>query len=196
MRAVTRDEIPSLEAYERARDAERARMIEVRRRRRVALGDLVSLGFENRQTVIYQVCEMMRAERMVEAHRIDEELAVYNDLLPAPGQLSSTLFIEVPDQSQIRTVLNRLVGVDEHVSLVVGDHVVPGESEPGRSMLEKTASVHYVRWTLPEEARRQMRAGDVPVAFVCDHPNYAVRAVLDAAQVRELVGDLEADSAS
>ncbi len=192
MRPVTRDEIPTLEAYEARRDAERVRMIGVRRRRRVALGDLVSLGFENRETVLYQVCEMMRAERMTEAHRLDEELEVYNDLLPAAGQLSCTLFIEVPDPSQIRTVLNRLVGVDEHVSLVVGDAVVPGESEPGRSMLEKTASVHYVKWTLPEEARRHIVAGDRPVAIVCDHPNYSARADLAPEQLAELARDLEA----
>lgn len=192
MRPVTRDEIPTLERYEARRNEVRAEMIRVRARRRVALGDLVSLGFENRETVLYQVCEMMRAEHMVEPHRLDEELAVYNDLLPASGQLSCTLFIEVPDPAQIRTVLNRLVGVDEHVSVRVGDTVVKGESEPGRSMLEKTASVHYVKWTLPEEAQRHLRAGDRPVEIVCDHPAYAARTLLSAEQVAELARDLSA----
>lgn len=191
MKPVTRDELPTLERYEERRGEIRATMIRVRARRRVALGDLVSLGFENRETVLYQVCEMMRAERMVEPGRLEDELVVYNDLLPAPGQLSCTLFIEVPDQSQIRTVLNRLVGVDEHVFLRVGDTIVAGESEPGRSMLEKTASVHYVKWTLPAEAQRHLRAGDVAVEIGCDHPNYAVRTLLSPEQVAELARDLE-----
>ncbi len=191
MRPVTRGEIPPLADYEARREGIRAQMIQVRRRRRVQLGDLVSLGFENRETVLYQVCEMMRAERMVEPHRIDDELEVYNDLLPAPGQLSCTLFIEVPDQSGIRAVLNRMVGVDEHVCLKVGEAVVQGESEPGRSMLEKTASVHYVKWTLPGEVARHLRAGDQPVEIYCDHPSYQARATLLPEQVGELAKDLE-----
>lgn len=191
MRPVTREELPTLDEYEKRRDEVRAAMIRLRGRRRIDLGDVVSLGFENRETVRYQVCEMMRAEHMAEAHRLDSELEVYNDLLPGANQLSCTLFIEVPDQSQIRAVLNRMVGVDEHVVLEVGDDAVPGESEPGRSMLEKTASVHYVKWTLPETAAQHLRAGDREVAIRCDHPNYRVRTVLTQEQVAELAKDLE-----
>ncbi|MCL6595260.1 MAG: DUF3501 family protein [Firmicutes bacterium] len=191
MRPVTRDEIPDLDEYEARREAVRAEMIRVRARRRVELGELVSLGFENRDTVRYQVCEMMRAERIRDERRLMEELEVYNDLIPGPGQLSCTLFIEVPDQSQIRTVLNRMVGVDEHLTLRVGDVAVPGESEPGRSTLEKTASVHYVKWTLPPEAQRRMRAGEGAVEIACDHPNYRRSVMLTPAQVAELARDLD-----
>jgi hypothetical protein len=191
LRPVTRDEIPDLDEYEARREAVRAEMIRVRARRRVELGELVSLGFENRDTVRYQVCEMMRAERIRDERRLMEELEVYNDLIPGPGQLSCTLFIEVPDQSQIRTVLNRMVGVDEHLTLRVGDVAVPGESEPGRSTLEKTASVHYVKWTLPPEAVRRMRAGEGAVEIACDHPNYRRSVTLTPGQVAELARDLD-----
>jgi hypothetical protein len=191
MRPVTLDELPTLDDYEQRRNAIRAEMIRLRGRRRIQLGELVSLGFENRDTVRYQVCEMMRAEHIRDRARLLDELEVYNDLIPAPGQLSCTLFIEVPDQSQIRTVLNRLVGVDEALTLRVGDIAVPGESEPGRSTLEKTASVHYVKWTLPPAARAHFQAGDAPVEITSEHPNYRRGVVLTSEQVAELARDLE-----
>lgn len=190
MERVRLSEIPSLEDYEAERDAIRAGMIRLRRRRRVALGEMVSLAFENRQTVHYQVCEMMRAEHIQEPARLGEEIEVYNELIPAPGQLSCTLFIEVPDQTQIRAVLNRLVGVDEALVLRVGDIAVRGESEPGRSTLEMTASVHYVRWTLAPEAQALLRRGGAQVEIVCEHPAYRRGVVLTAEQVAELAQDL------
>lgn len=190
MQAVTVADIPNLAAYEANRGAIRAEMIQVRRRRRVLLGEMVSLAFENTRTAQYQVCEMMRAEHIEDAARLQEEIEVYNELIPGPGQLSCTLFIEVPDQSQIRTMLNRMIGVDEALTLRVGDIAVPGESEPGRSTLDKTASVHFVRWTLPPEAQERIKAADAVVEITCDHPNYRRQAVLTSEQVAELARDL------
>lgn len=195
MRPVTRADIPSLERYIERRPEIRKAMIALRNRRRVALGELVSLSFENRDTVTYQICEMMRIEHITDPIKLGDEIVTYNDLIPKAGQLSATLFIEVPDQSLVREVLNRLVGVDEHLTLYVDGIAVPGESEPGRSTAEKTASVHYVKFTLPEPAQERLRAaaaGDtaVQVELVSDHPRYRRQAVLTQEQLRELAQDL------
>jgi hypothetical protein len=189
MQPVTREDLPGLEEYLRQRDETRRRIIELRRRRRVPLGELVSLSFENRETVIYQICEMMRIEHITDPVRLQEEIDIYNDLIPAQGQLSATLFIEVPDQSQIREVLNRMVGVDEHLILAVDEVEVPGQSEPGRSTAEKTASVHYVKFDLPPEAQARWREGGAHVEIRCDHPRYRRLAVLTPEQVQALAED-------
>lgn len=199
MQPVTRQDIPSLASYDQHRDEVRREMIALRKRRRIALGELVSLAFENRETVTYQICEMMRIEHITDPLKLGDEILTYNDLVPKDGQLSATLFIEVPDQSQVREVLNRLVGVDEHLTLYVDGIAIPGESEPGRSTEEKTASVHYVRFTLPQSARERFlgtrrEASGVTVELASDHPRYRRQAVLTSAQVEELARDLADDA--
>lgn len=195
MQPVTRADIPSLETYRAHRDEVRTKMIALRKERRVELGELVSLAFENRETVTYQVCEMMWIERIQDAVKLGEEILTYNDLIPGAGQLSATLFIEVPDPGQVRDTLNRLVGVDEHLTLYVDGLPTPGESEPGRSTEEKTASVHYVKFTLSAEAQARLAraaSGDdgVTVELTSDHPRYRRQRVLSARQVQQLAQDL------
>ncbi len=199
MQPVTRADIPSLEGYLAHRDDIRRSMIALRNRRRVALGELVSLAFENRETVAYQICEMMRIEHITDPVKLGEEILTYNDLIPKERELSATVFIEVPDPSQVRGVLNRLVGVDEHLTLYVDGIAVVGESEPGRSTEEKTASVHYVKFALPEEARDRLGAAarggrDVVVELASDHPRYRRQTVLTAEQVAELARDVVGDT--
>lgn len=181
----------SLAAYDAKRDDIRKHMIEVRRRRRVQIGPRVSLGFENRETVIYQVHEMLHAERISEPARIEEELATYNDLLPNQNELSATLFIEVPDAAVIRETLNLMIGVDELVRLRLGDWRGTGQSEPGRSTLEKTASVHYVRFPLGAKGAQRLREASLEdVEFEIDHPHYTARTGLHDAQLKELQADV------
>jgi len=92
---LTLDDIADLRAYERDRDAYRRQVIELKQRRRVAVGPIVSLVFENRETMRSQIQEMARAEKMVSDEQIQKELDVYNALIPEPGELSATLFIEL-----------------------------------------------------------------------------------------------------
>lgn len=199
MEKVTRKDIPSLETYVAHRDEVRREIIALRKRRRVSLGELVSLSFENRETVTYQICEMMRIEHITDPVKLGEEILTYNDLIPKASQLAATLFIEVPDPSQVRDVLNRLVGVDEHLVLYVDGIAVPGESEPGRSTEEKTSSVHYVRFTLPDAVRERFlqvagASGGASVELASDHPRYRRQATLTSVQVEELARDLAGDA--
>jgi hypothetical protein len=131
LRKVRLDEVLDIAQYERVREAERARLIELKRPRRIGLGENLTLLFENHDTVLFQVQEMMRAERIVLPERIQDEIDTYNALVPDPGQLSGTLFIEIEGISamttaEMRTAVNRFRGIqDGHVSLVVGDLVRP-----------------------------------------------------------------------
>src|SRR5436190_6284010 len=115
MRAIALDDIIGRERYGEARVTVRKRVIAHKRARRVAVGDRLSLVFEDRATIWYQVQEMLWVENIADLDAIREELAVYNQLLPGPAELSATLLVEIEDQSRMRPELTRLIGIDEHV---------------------------------------------------------------------------------
>ena len=129
MRPIGPAEILNLYDYERVRHARREAVIVLKADRRVGVGRYLSFVFENRETVWFQIQEMIRAERIVDEDKIADELAVYNTLLPRPGELAATMFIEIGDAAQIKPVLDTLLGIDTggHVRLQVGDHVIVGD---------------------------------------------------------------------
>lgn len=192
MRPVTPAEILNLYEYEKVREARRRSVIALKTERRVGVGRYLSFVFENRETVWFQIQEMIRAERLVDEGRIAEEVEVYNTLLPRPGELAATMFIEIGETAQIRPVLDTLLGVDvgDHVRLEVGPHVVPGAFEAGHSdeELGKLSAVHFVRFALPAAARRAF--ADAQVALVVNHPGDRGRTVLTPAVRRRLAEDL------
>src|SRR6266567_1563348 len=110
MRKLTVDDILDGRAYERERDEIRASIIAMKRRRRVALGELVTVVFENTETMRWQVMEMARAERMLHDEQIAREVATYNELVPDDGELSATLFLELKSEAELREWLGALVG--------------------------------------------------------------------------------------
>ena len=192
MRPVTPAEILNLYEYEKERDARRRAVIALKTERRVGVGRYLSFVFENRETVWFQIQEMIRAERIVDEGRIAEEVEVYNTLLPRPGELAATMFIEIGETAQIKPVLDTLLGVDvgDHVRLEVGPHVVPGVFEAGHSDedLGKLSAVHFVRFALPPAARRAF--ADAEVTLIVDHPGDRGRTVLTPAVRRRLAEDL------
>lgn len=192
MRRVDPAEILNLHEYEKVREARRARIIALKAARRVQVGRYLSFVFENHDTVWFQIQEMVRAERLVDEVKIAEEVDVYNDLLPRPGELAATMMIEIADAAEVRPVLDRLLGIDtrDYVRLEVGPHVVVGVFETGRSdeELGKISAVHFVRFALPAAARAAFAAAEV--ALVVEHPNERARAVLSEESRRSLAGDL------
>jgi len=141
MNKLILDDIMGLPAYEKVREKFRQRVIELKKKRRVPVGDKVSLVFENRETVIFQIHEMMRAERITHLDKIREEIEVYNGLIPEPGELSATLFLEIEDQSHLRDDLLRFLGVDEAVFLKIGTRKIQARFEEGRSKDDKISAV-------------------------------------------------------
>jgi len=192
VKLLATSEILNLVEYERVREARRRELIEMKRPRRVQVGRHLTFVFENRETVWFQIQEMVRAERIVDEAKIAEEVEVYNSLLPGSGQLAATMLIEITEPSQIKPVLDTLLGIDtrDYVKLTVGPHVIVGDFETGHSDEErgKLSAVHFVRFALPPEAQRIFASAEV--ALVVEHPNERARAVLSEETRRSLACDL------
>ena len=188
MRKVALDDIIGLAAYEKVRDNFRRRIIEVKQARRLAVGDKVTLVFENRDTAIFQIQEMVRAESITDLDKIREEIEVYNELIPEPGELSATLFLEIEDQTHIREELLKFLGIDQAVVLQVGGHVISARFQEGHAKEDKISAVQYVKFPFTEEALEEFIKG-APAELVIDHPNYRARAALGAATQRSLMED-------
>jgi hypothetical protein len=190
MKKIALDDILGFAAYEKVRDEFRREIIEKKKLRRVAVGRNISLVFENRDTVIFQIQEMLRAERITDLDKIREEIAVYNELIPNPGELSATLFIEIEDQTHLRDELLKFLGIDEALNFKVGEQRIPGRFEEGRSKEDKISAVQYVRFSFNAESRQAFIAG-VPAEIIIDHANYRASEVLSAAVQGSLAQDLE-----
>jgi hypothetical protein len=201
MRKVDVSEVKDLVAYEGVRDAERARNIEVTRHRRIPAGDSLSFLFENRDTVLFQIHEMVRMERIVDPGRIQEEVDSYNGLVPGRDELSATLFIEIPElarmtPSQVRMAVNRFQGLDKDgvIWLKIGSAMsLPARFEEGHSKEEKMAAVHYLRFPVPPAARMALADPSQPATLVIDHPNYKAQAAVPGDLRAELLKDLSAE---
>jgi hypothetical protein len=177
VRPLAAAEIVEIGRYAALRRDYRRRVIEYKRARRLAVGERVSLLFEDRETLRFQVQEMLFVERIRDPEKVQRELDVYNELVPGEDELSATLFIEVSESARIREELDELLGIDEHVLLVLGED--PGAErirarfDPRQLQADRISAVHFVRFALGPEAAR--RFGDPAVrARVCiDHPAYA-----------------------
>ena len=189
MKKVALEDIRGLAAYENLREKFRRRIIELKQARRVAVGDKVTLVFENRDTVIFQIQEMVRAERIVDLDKIREEIEVYNELIPEPGELSATLFLEIVDQTHLREELLKFLGIDEAVYFKVGSHSIHARFEAGHSKEDKISAVQYVKFPFSEEARMALIEGE-EAAIVIDHPNYQARALIERRTRQLLMEDL------
>jgi len=192
---LTLDDIADQRAYERERPVFRARMLAERRRRRLSLGPVITVAFESRDTIRYQIQEMARAERLSTDAEIQSELDAYNPLIPAPGRLCATLFIELTNDDDMREWLPKLVGVERHIVIRFSDgSIVRSEPEAQHAtQLTRehiTSAVHYITFALDETARTALASGGVNLLI--DHPEYRHEVELAPATIDEL----RADSAS
>lgn len=190
---LTLDDIADLRAYERERDEFRRHVIALKKRRRVPVGPFVTLLFENRDTIRFQIQEMARVEKILADEAIQAELDIYNPLIPDPGSLCATLFIELTSEEDLRLWLPDLVGIEQAVELRLdgGTTVAAIPDEQHESQLTRdttTASVHYLRFELTPEQVGAFEAG--PVRLAVAHANYAHEAELAPATREELLGDL------
>ena len=194
LRGLTLDDVLDLRGYERVREDYRARVMERKKHRRVALGTIMTLVFECLDTVRFQVQEMARVEKIISDEAIQTELDIYNRLLPTRGELSATLFIELTSEAELREWLPKLVGIERHLGITVdGDLVmsVP-EAQHAAALVRETVTpaVHYVRIPFTEVQVAAFR-GAAEVALVSTHPANEARTVLTRDVRLELRGDLE-----
>ena len=191
---LTVGDIADLRAYERERDEFRSRIIDLKKRRRVSVGPVVTLVFENRDTVRFQIQEMARVEKLISDEAIQTELDIYNPLIPEPGRLCATLFIELTTDEELRTWLPKLVGVERSIELRLDGRLVVTsvpEEEHDKQLTRDaiTAAVHYVRFELGPEEVAALRTGGAQLAVA--HPNYAYATELPEPTLEELRNDVK-----
>jgi uncharacterized protein DUF3501 len=193
MEKIDASAIRNLHEYETARPEFRRRVIELKSRRRVSIGPLVTVVFENRDTALFQIQEMLRTERIVDPARVQDEIDVYNTLLPDPGEIAATLFIEVTDPASVKPVLDAFIGLDEGRSLRlrIGEDEFFALFEEGHGREDKISAVHYVRFPLGERGRGALEAART-ARLVLDHRDYQGAADLSDATIAELIEDLRA----
>lgn len=192
MKPVERSELLALGAYEQIREHFRSRVIALKKRRRIELGPNMSLVFENHDTVLLQVQEMLRTERISDERAIAHEIETYNDLIARPGALTGTLFIEYDDPAQRRTMLERLASLRTSLHLWIGPerHGARFGTHFGEEM-NRLPAVNYLTFEPGAQAARLLRDAAVPVAIEIEHPDYPLKVALAAELREELARDLE-----
>jgi hypothetical protein len=193
MDKLTRDDLYGLEQYAEIRPEYRARIIEHKKDRNVHIGPVATLYFEDRQTIQYQIQEMLRVERIFEAAGIEEELAVYNPLIPDGANWKATFMIEEPDVERRRRLLATLLGIEDRVWVRVEGHdpvYAIADEDLERSTEEKTSSVHFLRFELTP-AMVEGASNGAAVSMGIDHENYNHRLEPVSGKIRNaLLADL------
>lgn len=192
MRPIVKSDVMSSGEYECARDALRRRMLVVKSKRRVPIGPIATLHFENRETMLYQVHEMLRAEgSWGRLGAIEEELAAYNPIVPAELEVSGTLMFEIDSAPERALWLRDLVGIEKHLWLRVCEGGPISATFDGSQIADdRISSVQYVKWKLGREEADKLRHGGSVVKLFIDHPRYVHESVLSEETRRELAGDV------
>jgi hypothetical protein len=190
MKPVARDELLELGAYEQLRERFRARILADKRSRYVPIGDHMTLLFENHDTVLFQIQEMLRTERITQEAAIAHEIATYNELVPGAGELSATVFIEYPNAAEREQMMVRLVGIEDKFFLAIDGvraRLVPDTrgTDPTRTM-----AVHYVKFVIGESGERALSRGDANVVLGVEHPEYRAETALASQTLASLRADL------
>ncbi len=193
MKTLTHEDLYSLEQYARARPEFRARVIAHKKSRLVELGAHATLHFEDRLTMQYQVQEMLRLERMFEPEPIQEELDVYNPLIPDGSNWKATFMVEYADAEERKTRLAQLIGIEKAVWVQVADfsrvHPIANE-DLDRETEDKTSSVHFLRFELTPAMIAALKAG-AALTMGIDHPDYQANVMPPDAVRVSLIDDFD-----
>lgn len=198
MRTVERGEVLGLAAYEEIREPFRARVIGEKKARRVFLGDRASCLFENHDTVLLQIQEMLRTERITREAAVLHEIETYNELIAKPGELSATILIEIPEKEERDRFLVEAAGLERTFVVVVDGVPCPGKVDPSRVDEGRTTAVHYVKFDLVPAAERRLRdvlekkasPSDVVVEVKATHPKLEASVRVPPTLVLGLAEDL------
>jgi len=179
------------------RPSYRAAVIDYKRTRRLAVGENITLLFEDRETLRFQVQEMVWVEGIALPDKIQHEIDTYNELMPADRELSATLFVEITEAAEIRPALDRLIGVDEHVSLIVGEEAgaaeIKAQFDPKQMEEDRISAVQYIKFALDEEAQRRFCDPNTLARVRVSHPNYQREAEIPPATRESLIRSLRSE---
>jgi hypothetical protein len=189
---ITRDDLMSLEQYAEKRGEFRAQVLAHKKHRQVALGPNATLYFEDRLTLLYQIQEMLRIEKVFEADGINEELEAYNPLIPTGRNFKATFMIEYPDPVVRAAQLEKLVGIEDLVWMQIGDHDkvwAIADEDLERATAEKTSAVHFLRFELSDAMAEDLKSGaDWNIGV--QHPVYTYEVAVDGETRSSLLKDL------
>jgi hypothetical protein len=189
MKPIARDELLDLGAYEKIRENFVRSVIERKRPRYIKLGANMTGLFENRDTVLLQIQEMLRTERITQEKAIEHELETYNALVPGERELSLTLFIEYQDRDERERMLTALAGLEDKFRLRVGAELLPAIPDERGTDRERTIAVHYLKFPLSESAQAALLAGSAPITLEVEHPAYSAVAELSPTTLQSLRDD-------
>lgn len=195
MKKITRDEILNIYEYEKVRPQKVQEIIQLKKNRRVFIEPWVHLVFENRDTVWFQIQEMIRAERMVREEEIQQEIDVYNELIPEKGELSVTMFIEIPEASERKRLLPQLVGIHDNLYFHIGNkhtvRAVADERSKEDYEYGKAAVVHFLKVKLNQEQVEDFKRE--PIRVEINHPNYRAITSIPEEVKAQLIRDLTSE---
>ena len=190
MRKIELIDIKNILDYEKIRNDFRSKIIAMKKTRRLGIGERISLTFENRYTVTFQIEEMMRIERIVDEEKIKAEIDAYNELIPGENELSATLFVEVDEQDQIKPVLDSLVGFNkDSLFLQIGEKKIPAVFEEGHATDERISAVQYIKFKLSPEDVGAFSSPDAKIRIIADHANYKATTDLSGELRKSLSND-------
>ncbi|MEO6575987.1 MAG: DUF3501 family protein [Polyangiaceae bacterium] len=191
MQPVERNEILKIGEYEAIREPFRARVIAEKKARRVAFGPLATAVFENHDTVLMQIQEMIRTERITREGAILHEIETYNQLIPGERELSATVMLEIDDRDAREKFLNEAAGIHEHIGIEVDGERSPAKWDERLVIPGRASAVLYLKFPLSSESFAKIKTGKAKVALVADHPVYKARAELPQVALKSLAEDLE-----
>lgn len=194
MKPITPLEVLPVTTYDRVRPLLRPLCIAEKARRRLAVGPHLTLMFENRQTVWYQIQEILRTERIFEDAAINAEVETYNELLPRPGELFATLLIEYAEPAERDVELARLVGLERHLWMVLDGRRVASRFDERQMSPDQISAVQFIAFPLGDEAGRfgELAAAG-KVAIEVDHPRLSLRVPIEGPLATALADDLRPD---
>jgi hypothetical protein len=189
---IRREEILDNDRYDAVRDERRRAIIELKRPRRVAVGPDITFVFENRDTALFQIQEILRAERIFDEEEIRHEIEAYSILVPGPRELRATMFIEIPDREERQRRLPTLAGIESCVVLRVGVAQVPARFHRWSDTGERASAVNYATFVMGGLLDAFGR-GSEPVQLCIEHPSYRAHTELSPATRRSLAEELLRD---
>lgn len=192
MNLLTPQDLLPVAAYEQQREPFRSQIIVLKQRRRISVGPLITLVFENRETLRFQTQEMIRVEQILDPQKVQEELDVYNALMPGSGELSATLLIEITEQERMKEWLDVFMGLDhgDTVAIRAGTEQIFGEFEGGHSHETKISAVHFVRFKPTTSMAASFADLNVPVTMTVHHHEYHADAPVPGGMREEWLKDL------
>lgn len=192
-KSITRQDLIPLNTYRQGRVEYIEKMIAYKNKRRIKIAENISLLFENRNTVLFQIQELANSEDLIDPNELDEYIDIYAGMLPDENELSATLFIELDNQERLADLLIKLKGIEHHLTLLVENEPIKAVFEEEHDDREFTTSVHYLKFPLTETAKEMIAnasADSVHLTIQLSHPNLTEKTVLSPDCIKSLQKDL------